>query len=523
MKHCPRCQQSYSDTQRFCLNDGVRLSLRDPYHLVGRTLVEKYRIDALIGVGGMGAVYSAHHLGLDRRVAFKILLPHLAFGNPEIIGMFEREAKTAGCLLHENIVSIFDAGRTNDDIAYIAMEWLDGRTLEDELTAQGPFSFERVAEILEQIAGALEEAHARRIIHRDLKPSNVMLIKRRDGRERIKVLDFGISKVLNATGGSPVSSVMGTPHYASPEQFQVGVNIDGRADIYSLGVMLYEILAGVVPFNATSATELIRLQMCAPPPPLRQLRPEVPVAVELLVNRLLAKEPDERPQHVSEIPALFAQALRHSDHVQVGTTRNEELLVVPDPPRAKKDEMPSTSPVVIPASQVEKVPPEDRIPCNVTNEAVSANHQIKETRQVQQAVTLPEFEPGVVPDSTPRLPATTRWALLLNHLDRKYIVGGSVLIVALSVALWLTFSRHQTTSLPPKASLSSQTPSPPAAPSPELSKPAVSEPSPTQTILTPESRRVRPQPSPTQDDVIEKMKERDRKRKEQSSPTPKEP
>ena len=129
MKYCPKCEKTYPTTQRFCLEDGALLSLRDPFHLVGRTLVEKYRIDALVGVGGMGAVYCAYHTGIERRVAVKILLPHLAIGNDRVVELFEREAKIAGRLSHKNIADIKDAGHTADGIAYLVMEWIEGRTL----------------------------------------------------------------------------------------------------------------------------------------------------------------------------------------------------------------------------------------------------------------------------------------------------------------------------------------------------------------------------------------------------------
>src|SRR5262249_46241433 len=155
--------------------------------------------------------------------------------------------------------------------------------------------------------------HAARVVHRDLKPANIMLVRQADGRDRLKVLDFGIAKVINETAVSPVSAVMGTPHYASPEQLSLGSQIDGRADNYSLGVILYEMLTGALPFNATSAHEMIRLQLSAPPPPLRKLRPDAPPALESLINRLLAKDPDERPHRSGEIPALFERALRGQD------------------------------------------------------------------------------------------------------------------------------------------------------------------------------------------------------------------
>jgi serine/threonine protein kinase len=304
-KFCPQCKLTYPEKLRFCLEDGKLLSLKDPYHLVGQTLLDKYRLDALVGMGGFGAVYSAHHLGLDRRVAFKILQPNLMLRNKSVVDLFEREARLAARLHQENIVWVMDAGRTPDDIAYIAMEWLDGRTLEEELEATGPLSLERTGQILRQIAAALDTAHANYTIHRDLKPSNVMLIKSSGGPELVKVLDFGIAKVLNSTTGAPVSHVMGTPHYASPEQFVPGGHIDQRSDIYSLGVMLYQMLTGILPFNASSMEELIQLKLEGQPKSLRTLRPDAPAAVEQLVSRMLVKDPDQRPGRMSEVVALF--------------------------------------------------------------------------------------------------------------------------------------------------------------------------------------------------------------------------
>jgi serine/threonine-protein kinase len=319
MKYCSKCQREYPIIQRFCQEDGAPLSLPDPYGLVGRTLDGKYRLDALIGIGGMGAVYSAHHLTLDRRVALKILQPNLALGDERMPELFEREAKMAAQLTHENIATVLDAGRTADKLAYIAMEWLEGPTLEEEIARCSPLSFERVAEILRRVAAALDAAHAARVIHRDLKPSNIILSRSPDGSERIKVLDFGIAKVIRDTSVSPVSAVVGTPHYASPEQLSLGRWIDGRADIYSLGVMLYQTLTGALPFNATSIHELIRMQLDAPPPPLRALRPDAPPAVEELINRLMAKNPDERPRRASDVSQLFELCLQgHYDRSATG-------------------------------------------------------------------------------------------------------------------------------------------------------------------------------------------------------------
>ena len=325
-KYCPTCQKTYPATERLCPDDRSVLSLHDPYHLVGSSLLDKYRIEALVGLGGMGAVYCAHHLGIDRRVAFKILQPNIAVNDEHIAELFEREAKVAGRLTHENIVDVKDAGRSADGLAYIVMEWLEGRTLEEELRETGRFSFARTGEILRQIAAALEEAHSKHVVHRDLKPANVMLVSRTDGREQLKVLDFGIGKVVGETG-SPVSAVMGTPSYASPEQLQLGGQIDSRSDIYSLGIILYRILSGRLPFQGASVNELIQMQLTAAPAPLSQLRPETPVEIEQLVSRMLAKDPADRPQSPREVAVAFDQAL-----AEVVTLGLETRLLVESSP-----------------------------------------------------------------------------------------------------------------------------------------------------------------------------------------------
>jgi serine/threonine protein kinase/tetratricopeptide (TPR) repeat protein len=308
-KYCPRCQRRYSGRQRMCPEDNQRLSLPDPYGLVGRILADKYRIEALVGIGGMGAVYNAYHLGIDRPVAFKILQPNVAISNDRTVDLFEREARVIGHLYHENIADIKDAGRASDGIAYIIMEWLDGYTLDEELAASGPFALERIAGILRQICAALEAAHAKQIVHCDLKPSNIMLNLGPAGRELVKVLDFGIAKIMTDPAGSLVSAAMGTPHYASPEQLQVGRTVDARSDIYSLGVILFQMLTGKLPFRAGSARELINRQMEAPAR-ISELRPETPGAIQRIVNQMLAIAPEGRPQSAPGVAAIVDQAMR---------------------------------------------------------------------------------------------------------------------------------------------------------------------------------------------------------------------
>src|SRR4030095_9334249 len=208
-----------------------------------------------------------------------------------------------------------DAGRPSDDLAYMVMEWLDGRTLEEELGASGTLSLERTAKILRQIVAALKEAHSQHVIHRDLKPSNIMLVRRSAEQDIVKVLDFGIAKLVNDTMGAPVSQIMGTPHYASPEQLQVGGQIDGPSDVDSLGVMLYQMLTGKLPFNSSSFQGLVRLQLTEPPPPIRHLRPELPIEIEQLINHLMAKSPEQRPQ-LSVVPSMFERAAENLPELQ---------------------------------------------------------------------------------------------------------------------------------------------------------------------------------------------------------------
>ncbi len=355
-KYCPTCNETYPTNERICRRDQEVLSLKDPYHLVGRTLIDKYKITALVGLGGMGAVYHAYHLGIDRRVAFKILQPNLAVGDDYVVELFEREAKLAGRLMHENIVDVTDAGHTPDGIAYIVMEWLEGRTLDEELSRLGRFDFKRAVGIIAQITAALVEAHSKRVIHRDLKPGNIMLVDTADGRDQVKVLDFGIGKAIEGTtADSPVSALVGTPQFASPEQLTIGSHIDGRSDIYSLGVIFYRLLGGQLPFNCTSMGELLRMQLTVTPPPLGELRPETPPGIEVLVNEMLAKDPAGRPQSAGEVLARLARlqiesldSANYREHIHTMGLANlktreleerttEEFVVISPPPKSDRE------------------------------------------------------------------------------------------------------------------------------------------------------------------------------------------
>jgi len=281
--------------------------------MVGLTLGGKYRVVRLLGEGGMGAVYEGEQqLGTTKRkVAIKTLHPHLS-RDPKVKARFEREVGTIAELEHPNTIQVHDFGSTPDGILYIVMEFLQGRSLADLLEKEGALTPERALHVVEQVCGSLEEAHNRGIVHRDLKPDNVVLVERAGKKDFVKVLDFGIAKRANEEDRNEQKltqqgMVLGTPPYMSPEQF-TGQPIDARSDIYSLGVMAYEMLSGRLPFQANTAWEWATQHMTQPPIPLESMAEgmRAPEAMRSAIRRALAKGPNERFQTVREFGDAFA-------------------------------------------------------------------------------------------------------------------------------------------------------------------------------------------------------------------------
>jgi serine/threonine-protein kinase len=269
----------------------------------------------MVGVGGMGRVYCAEQVALGRTVAVKVVHPHLA-DDELAAARFLNEARTASRLSHPNSVAIFDFGRTEQGQPYIVMEYLRGRDLARVADDEGPLPLARVVDILRQTLGALEEAHALGIVHRDLKPDNVVLEPLRSGLDFVKVVDFGLAKILedapSAHGGALTRPglVCGTPEYMSPEQGR-GDPLDGRADLYSVGVILFELLAGRVPFAGESATKTLLLQLNEPPPDPRNISPQraIPAVFAEITLRALAKPREDRWQTAAEFAAALGEAL----------------------------------------------------------------------------------------------------------------------------------------------------------------------------------------------------------------------
>ncbi len=278
----------------------------------GQVLAGKYRVERVIGAGGMGVVVQATHLQLDQRVAIKFLLPTAA-ANPEVVARFAREARAAAKVQGEHIVRVMDVSQLEDGTPYMVMEYLEGSDLAHEIEHQGPLPVTRAVGWVLEACEAIADAHAAGIVHRDLKPANLFLSRRRDGGTTVKVLDFGISKTLptGRESGSEMSltttsAVMGSPLYMSPEQMRSSRNVDARADIWAIGVILYEALAGHVPFMAEAMPELCAKVLMEEPLPIASARTDVPAQVVAAIETCLKKNPAERFPNVAELAAALA-------------------------------------------------------------------------------------------------------------------------------------------------------------------------------------------------------------------------
>ncbi|MDF3068155.1 MAG: serine/threonine protein kinase [Polyangiaceae bacterium] len=300
MKVCPPCKLKYPNDSTACFLCGGPLSaLQDP--LIGTTIAGRYLIEEAIGEGGMATVYSARHRLVDRPCAVKVMNP--ALGNNEVIReRFRREAKAAQKLAHPNIIEIFDQGETPEGSLYLVMEILQGQTVADLLERQGSVPLDRTLSIAIQIARALARAHDLEVIHRDLKPENIFLAEGSDGFDRVKLLDFGIARSMQDTRLTGAGEVFGTPQYMAPERI-TSIDAGPGADLYALGVILYEMLCGVLPFDAPDVTTYFIKHLKEMPPPPRKRDPSIPAQLDQLIMEMLAKDPKDRPVDAHRVHA----------------------------------------------------------------------------------------------------------------------------------------------------------------------------------------------------------------------------
>ena len=361
MKKCPKCGEEYSDVTTLCPADGIALE-KDGDSLVGTTLAGKYRIDARLNEGGMGTVYRGTHVLMDKTVAVKVLRPSLA-ADEKIVARFSREARAASRISHPNALNVTDFGEDESGNVFLVMEYLSGKTLKQVIREVGPLPLARVVDITRQIGDALNAAHEQGVVHRDLKSDNIMLVDTMAG-DHAKVLDFGIAKINEPDGAvdtnlTAPNLVIGTPQYMSPEQCSQDVEIDSRSDIYSLGVILFEMLVGHVPFSGESPTMVMMKHLQEPVPSVMEERSDVPASVARVVARALAKVRDNRYQNVASliedltiaagmtihrIPAITPAEMVPNP---VGADFTDEITVVrtrqePPPPQSRR------APVTVP-------------------------------------------------------------------------------------------------------------------------------------------------------------------------------
>ena len=338
MKVCPVCEKEYEDTQSLCPVDAAALQAEED-SLVGQTLAGKYSIEELIKTGGMGSVYRGKHVLMDKTVAVKVLRKALA-ADDVVVARFSREAKAASRISHPHAVSVTDFGEAENGVVFLVMEYLHGQTLKEIIKREGPMPLDRAIEIIRQVTGALDAAHQQGVIHRDLKSDNIMLSET-NGGDWARVLDFGIAKIQEPEGSrdhdiTAANLVIGTPQYMSPEQCAQTGPIDARSDVYSLGIIVFEMLSGRLPFTGESPTVIMMKQVQDPPPSILEARPDLPAAVRGVVDKALSKQPIDRFQTAGELSEALSAVASASEARAVVVPATPET--VPSEPVKIEDE-----------------------------------------------------------------------------------------------------------------------------------------------------------------------------------------
>jgi serine/threonine protein kinase len=341
-KLCICCHDQFPSTLATCPNDGTTLTEIKRDDFVGTVFAEKYEMLDIIGGGGMGMVYRAKHQLMNRIVAIKILHKANVTSN-DAIKRFQVEAQAASALSMPNIISVFDFGVAPSGQPYMVMDYLDGKSISDVLGSDGRFPLERALNIFIQICDALAHAHAKSIIHRDIKPSNIVLIDIEGQSDFVKIVDFGIAKLLNADPDSGnltrTGEVFGSPAYMSPEQWK-GHKLDARADIYSLGAVMYRCLSGKSMFEADDILQLMYKQVTEMPSSFASLGVSLPTEIEQIVFKAIEKDPANRYQSMRELMAVLSQ-------FKQGTSTFDALAPVPMAGDSDRREVSNSPPVSV--------------------------------------------------------------------------------------------------------------------------------------------------------------------------------
>ncbi len=478
-RYCPTCERSFHSGPR-CPDDDTELVVLSsgPDPLIGRSLNERYTIVERLGAGGMGTVYVGKQHSVGREVAIKVVNAALV-SDSDVVKRFLREAKLASRLSHPNAVSILDFGQTPDGLFFLAMELLQGRTLDKVLRLEGRVRLPRVVRIAGQICEALQGAHKIAIVHRDLKPANVMLLEGTEGRDLIKVLDFGLAKSLSPNSTSTTmtmsGALLGTPAYMSPEAARGG-EVDERTDLYSLGCMLYVLASGRLPFQSDNIHELLSMHTNLAPPPLTM----VPKPVNGVIMKLLAKDPGDRFR--------TAASTRHAlEEAALPFLSSELETAVASTLPGRKKSMP---PVRASANTIESIPPVDApsaAPSDASVDApVDAIAPSEPSAAVADTIAPVAFAPAVTPVNAATPVSTTPIAARATPRRSMRIVAIAGIGLALALGVVIQRMASQDPGEPPPQRPAIERRAPAMAPT------AITPPTPSATPIIPAT----PSPAP---------------------------
>ncbi len=505
MRICPRCRHRYEDDASFCPKDGAQL-VEVSDHYIGQTFLDQFEIREVWGCGSMGTVYKAWQKNMEREVAIKVLRKDLV-DDPRLIKRFHREAKASARLSHPNIITVHLVGETDDGVPFLAMEFLQGQSLDDLCLAAGPLPNVRAINITRQILAALAEAHGQNIVHRDLKPENILLIDKKQAPDFVKVLDFGIAKILHADEESLLTqtgAIFGTPYYLAPEQ-AAGSDIDHRCDLYALGVILFRMLTGQLPFQGHSSIAVLVKHLKEPPPRPQTIIPSITDSLDYIVLKALEKSQETRWQTAEEMGEALNLALStlstksysivspmdpttrashpSSENVFLAQTLSDHLTPEKWPPAEPKVAEPKV-PQTISIVQVESSDaPRESAPSDDVDYSFSDKpedtHEINladpaDMSDLNDSIMLPDF--------------LRRRRLIL----RFFIIGGALLgVVILSAILYARWNKISN-------NLFHLSPHPSMAPSPRSASSSQSMDMGIEQLLVAQNPEPRPKPSPRQ-------------------------
>ncbi len=445
MKFCPACTSKYDDNVSFCPKDGDVLE-EDPNSFVGSVLDGQYQVEALLGRGGMGAVYRARHILLGDRVAIKMLPPEMR-SNTEWLRRFQREGQAARRFRHPNAVTVYDLRTSGDGTIYLVMEYVEGTTLDVELKRRGRFSPSDALTTLKPVMSVLNAAHAMGVVHRDLKPENIMIGKAGTGGEPVvKLLDLGIAKLREVAGAEKTGStnltvagqMLGTPYYMSPEQWgelpeDGNSDIDGRADIYSLGVVFYEIIAGKRPFSGMTILELRKQHVNESPKPLHEVAPGVPINFSRAIQRAMSKDRSGRQDTAAELEKELEIGLEGAEAISVDIPATivgpaesiNTLPTIADRPRPTVDESPGFTVLDSGLESGQSMPSQaSTMPTVVVSAEELAAREAAKPPEVSEAIPRPSIDKPLPKKRSPFVLIAAAAVILLLVVG----VGGFALI-----------------------------------------------------------------------------------------------